>query len=237
MKAERAAREIASVRQGSKVLAIGSIDVRRPRDLEGAVSGCVQELGQIDYVICGAAGNFLAPIVQLSDNAFKTVLDIDLLGSWNTLKATVPHLLASAARYNKNNNTSQNTDANFGTGGRIIFISATLGYTGVPLQTHAAAAKAGVDALAIQVAIELGPRGITSNVIAPGMIAGTEGADRLLKDSNNCRITKSVPSGRLGAVKDVADATVYLLSHAGSYVNGEILVGKHADEANLTAKN
>ena len=60
------------------------------------------------------------------------------------------------------------------TGGRAVFVSATMHYTGVPFQTHVAAAKAGVDALSNNIALEFGPLGITSNVIAPGPIEGTE---------------------------------------------------------------
>jgi 2,4-dienoyl-CoA reductase [(3E)-enoyl-CoA-producing], peroxisomal len=61
-----------------------------------------------------------------------------------------------------------------GTGGRIIFVSATAHYTGVPSQTHVSAAKAAIDVLSNNVAIEFGPWGITSNIIAPGTIANTE---------------------------------------------------------------
>lgn len=110
-----------------------------------------------------------------------------------------------------------------GTGGRIIFMSATLGYTGNQLMTHAAAAKAGVDSLSVQTAIECGPRGITSNVIAPGAIRGTEGAARLIDESSAGR---DVPSGRVGHVKDISDATIFLFSDAGNYVNGATLVGE-----------
>ena len=94
-------------------------------------------------------------------------------------------------------------------------------------------AKAGVDALSVQTAIELGPRGITSNVIAPGPIIGTEGTDRLIKNGNNSSVGNGVPSGRLGHVKDVADATIFLFSDAGNYVNGETLVGKSRDPAHM----
>lgn len=81
--------------------------------------------------------------------------------------------------------------------------------------------------MAVQCAIELGPRGITSNVIAPGPIAGTEGVDRLYKDGVHAGASKAIPSGRLGRTKDIADATVYLFSDAGNYVNGATLVGKY----------
>ena len=170
----------------------------------------------------GAAGNFLASINQLSTNAFKSVMDIDVLGSYNTAKATLPHLLTSASKHRSDGTTTSPA----GTGGRIVFVSATFHYTAMPLQTHVSVAKAGVDALSNNVAVEFGPRGITSNVIAPGPIAGTEGMERLAKvdEASNSRAT--VPLGRWGTVKEISDATVYLFSDAGSYVTGHALVGK-----------
>lgn len=98
----------------------------------------------------GAAGNFLASMDQLSPNAMKSVIDIDVLGSYNTVKATLPYLVESASRHRTNGHTQPAS----GTGGRIIFVSATLHYSGTPLQTHVAVAKAGVDAMAVSVAIE-----------------------------------------------------------------------------------
>jgi peroxisomal 2,4-dienoyl-CoA reductase len=95
---------------------------------------------------------------------------------------------------------------------------------GNQLMTHAVVAKAGVDALSVQTAIEYGPRGITSNVIAPGAIQGTEGMTRLT--GNDSDAGRDVPSGRLGHVKDIADATIFLFSDAGNYVNGDTLVGE-----------
>ena len=111
-------------------------------------------------------------------------------------------------------------------GGRIIFVSATLHYTGTPLQAHVGVAKAGVDALSNSVAIEFGPRGITSNIIAPGPIAGTEGMERLSRKEDAAAGKKQIPLGRWGTVREIADATVYLFSEAASYVNGTTLVGE-----------
>ena len=111
-------------------------------------------------------------------------------------------------------------------GGRIIFVSSTTSYTGNQLVTHGVVAKAGVDALSAQLAIELGPRGITSNVIAPGAIADTEGTRRLIASEDAAGAHRKIPLGRLGSLKDIGDATVYLFSEAGGYVNGTILVGK-----------
>lgn len=142
-------------------------DVRKPADLEQAVSKTRTELGRIDFVICGAAGNLLvscqtlclsketpadcsslSPIDGLSPNGFKTVIDIDLLGTYNTIKATLPLVRESRGAY--------------------LHISATLHYRGTPWQAHVSAAKAGVDALSQALAVEEGPRGVRSNVIAPG---------------------------------------------------------------------
>ncbi|EHL01119.1 putative Peroxisomal 2,4-dienoyl-CoA reductase SPS19 [Glarea lozoyensis 74030] len=189
-KTEKMAQSIATARKGAKVIGIGGADVRSIESLEKAVERCVRELGGIDYVIAGAAGNFLSPIAGLSANAFKTVMDIDTLG------------------------------------GRILFISAAFHYTGMPLQTHAAAAKAGVDAIMAGTALEYGPYGITSNVITPGPIAGTEGMARLgdPKSEATGAAQRKNPLGRYGTVKEIADGTVYLFADTGSYVNGEVLV-------------
>ncbi|KAK4546541.1 hypothetical protein LTR36_001758 [Oleoguttula mirabilis] len=220
-KTEKGAEDIATVRSGSKVIGIGGVDVRDPKALQAAADRCAKELGGIDFAIAGAAGNFLAPMAQLSPNAFKTVMDIDALGSYNTTKAVLPYLVESAQKY-KNIGSSQPT----GTGGRMIFISATFHYKGQPLQAHVAAAKAAVDQISHSVAIEYGPYGVTSNIITPGPIANTEGVERLSKtDPKSMKASmKRIPLGRYGEVKEIADATVYLFSEAGSYVNGNTLV-------------
>lgn len=211
-KTERVAKDIASSRPGAKVVGIGAVDVRKIESLTAAADQCAKELGAIDYVIAGAAGNFIAPISALSANAFRTVIDIDVNGSYNTLKATMPYLIDSAAKK--------------AGGGRIIFISASFHYTGAPLQTHVVAAKAAVDALSANVALELGPRGVTSNIICPGPIAGTEGMERLATKSamSAANTAKVVPLARYGTVKEIADATIYLFSDTGNFVNGAVLV-------------
>ncbi|RYP02673.1 hypothetical protein DL764_005663 [Monosporascus ibericus] len=217
-KTEAAAIDIATAREGAKVIGIGGCDVRNPGNLESAAERCVKELGAIDFVIAGAAGNFVAPISGLSTNAFKSVIDIDVLGTYNTVKTTMPYLVKSAAR---NPNPSQNGL----TGGRILYVSATFHYTGMPLQAHVSAAKASVDSIMASVALEYGPLGVTSNVISPGGIAGTEGMERLSSSAVDEKTSgKIVPLGRWGTIRDIADATVYVFSDAGNYVNGEILV-------------
>ncbi|KAG0243265.1 hypothetical protein BGW41_002450 [Actinomortierella wolfii] len=124
----------------------------------------------------------------------------DLIGTFNSTKCCFPHLKASK--------------------GSIINVSATLHYNGTVFQSHASAAKAGVDALSRVWANEWGPLGIRSNVIAPGPIAGTVGMAKLSPDGETVRI----PIGRMGEVRDIEHATLYLASDAGSFVTGQILV-------------
>ncbi|OQU97752.1 hypothetical protein CLAIMM_03639 [Cladophialophora immunda] len=147
-KTELVAQRIASCRPGCKVLGIGGVDVRKVESLTNAVERCVKELGSLDFLIAGAAGNFLSPLHKLSPNAFKSVIDIDVLGSYNITKLALPHLVSSVQQ----NNSYSSTPA-----GRIIYVSATLHYTGIPLQAHASVAKAGIDALSSSVAIECYP--------------------------------------------------------------------------------
>ncbi|KAI1341581.1 hypothetical protein F5Y15DRAFT_376544 [Xylariaceae sp. FL0016] len=225
-KTEDVAADIATARKGAKVLGIGGCDVRDPESLKQAAERCVKELGAIDFVIAGAAGNFVAPITGLSSNGFKTVMEIDVLGTYNTVKATIPYLVESAAR-----NPNPSNDGL--TGGRIIYVSATFHYAGMPMQAHVSAAKASVDSIMASVALEFGPLGITSNVIAPGGIAGTEGMERLASSKMDYNeAAKMIPSGRWGTIRDIADATVFLFSDAGNYVNGDALVVDGADWRN-----
>jgi len=176
-------------------------DVRQPHMLKEAVEMTIAKFGRIDFVICGAAGNFLAPISGLSENGFKTVMDIDTIGTYNTIKATLPHVRKSKGSY--------------------IHVSATLHYRGTPYQVHVSAAKAGVDALSAVLAIEEGPHGVRSNVIAPGPIRGTEGMKRLGRVDRGH--TFNAPVGREGEIQDVANATVFLFSGVASYITGQVL--------------
>jgi len=200
-KGEAAAKELTEATGRKCVFA--SVDVRKPETLKAAAKKCIEVYGKIDFVICGAAGNFLAPISGLSENAFRTVIEIDTLGTYNTIKATLPYIRESRGSY--------------------IHVSATLHYRGTPYQAHVSAAKAGVDALSNVVAVEEGPRGVRSNVIAPGPIQGTEGMDRLTPQAMKDVITKQVPLQRQGTIDDIANMSVFLFSDAANWVNGQII--------------
>ncbi|KAJ3162062.1 hypothetical protein HDU86_005760 [Geranomyces michiganensis] len=123
-------------------------DVRSYPDVVAAMKKCREHFGKIDIVVCGAAGNFLSTVEGISANGFKSVIDIDLIGTFNTAKAALPHLKESK--------------------GSLLSISATFHYVGSPLQAHCAAAKAGVDALTRTLAVEWGQYDIRVNAIAPG---------------------------------------------------------------------
>ncbi|KAI0638735.1 2,4-dienoyl-CoA reductase [Trametes polyzona] len=180
-------------------------DVRDPKQVQDAVAKTIEKFGRIDFVICGAAGNFLAPISKLSENGFRTVIEIDTLGTYHTIKATLPHLRKSKGSY--------------------IHVSATLHYRGTPYQVHVSAAKAAVDATSAVLAVEEGPHGIRSNVIAPGPIAGTEGMDRLSAKGPDGAAQAGAwlcPLGRDGDVRDVANAAVFLFSDAARFITGQV---------------
>jgi 2,4-dienoyl-CoA reductase [(3E)-enoyl-CoA-producing], peroxisomal len=179
-------------------------DVRDPAAVGETVAAAVAELGRLDILINGAAGNFVCLAENLSPNGFGTVVDIDLKGTFNASRAALPHLKAR--------------------GGSVINISATLPYLGTMGQSHAAAAKAGIDSLTRTLAVEWGPLGIRVNGIAPGPIDGTEGVRRLTSEASREQAVRTCPMGRLGTTDDIANAALYLCSDAASYVNGVTLV-------------
>lgn len=180
------------------------VDVRDPVALEAVVQRIEAEAGRLDLVIAGAAGNFLAPAVTLSANGFGTVIDIDLKGTFHTCKAGFP--LLSRSR------------------GSVVALSATLHYTGTPMQVHAVSAKAGIDAMIRTLAVEWGPAGIRVNSVAPGPIAQTPGIDKLAPGGMLDKLARSIPLQRLGTKTDVADTILFLASPAASFISGAVIV-------------
>lgn len=179
-------------------------DVRHPESLEAAAAHAVKELGRLDILVNGAAGNFLCPSADLSPNGFAAVVDIDAKGTWHACRAAYHAWMKEH-------------------GGSILNISATLHYGGTPGQLHVAAAKAAVDALTRTLAVEWGPLSIRSNAIAPGPIGDTEGARRLFPGEAAGRLAGLVPTRRLGTVEDIALLALFVLSDAGSNLNGAII--------------
>ena len=179
-------------------------DVREYEKIEEAVLATVSKFGRIDIVVNGAAGNFLCKAEDLSPNGFGTVVDIDLKGTFNVCRAAFSQL-----KENK---------------GQVLNISATLHYLGTPMQLHVSAAKAGVDALTRNLAVEWGRYGIRVNGIAPGPIEDTEGMKRLVPAPIKEKLKQNIPLGRFGRISDIETAAVFLCSDAASFINGEVLV-------------
>lgn len=179
-------------------------DVREYDRVEDAIKQAADKFGKIDIVVNGAAGNFLCAADQLSANGFGTVVDIDTKGTFNVCRAAFEELKKSQ--------------------GQILNISATLHYLATPMQIHVSAAKAGVDAITRNLSAEWGRHGIRVNGIAPGPIEDTEGMKRLLMPELKDKITKKIPLGRLGRIKDIENAALFLTSDAASYINGVTLV-------------
>jgi len=178
-------------------------DVRKPDEVQKAIAATVEKFGKIDIVVNGAAGNFLCPAEELSPNGFGTVVDIDLKGTFNVCRAAFPELKKHQ--------------------GQILNISATLHYLGTPLQLHVSAAKAGVDALTTNLAVEWGRYGIRVNAIAPGPIGDTEGMKRLVPEPIKEQLKKRIPLGRFGSIRDIEEAAVFLCSDSASYINGVVI--------------
>ncbi len=179
-------------------------DVRDFAAVENAVSETVKQFGKIDIAVNGAAGNFLCKAEELSPNGFGTVVDIDTKGTFNVCRAAFAELEKSK--------------------GQILNISATLHYTATNMQIHVSAAKAGVDAMTRNLALEWGKHGIRVNGIAPGPIADTEGFQRLVPQQLKEKLEKKIPLQRFGNISDIADAALFLASDAASYISGVTLV-------------
>jgi peroxisomal 2,4-dienoyl-CoA reductase len=179
-------------------------DVRKVEEVQTVIDETVQRFGRLDIVVNGAAGNFLCAAEEMSPNGFGTVVDIDLKGTFNVCRTAFPHLKKHR--------------------GQILNISATLHYHGTPYQLHVSAAKAGVDALTRNLAVEWGREGIRVNAIAPGPIEDTEGMSRLVPEPIKDRLRKRIPLGRFGRISDIERTALFLCSDAASFINGAIIV-------------
>lgn len=209
-----ASRNLDKLKEAAKKLCAASgrrclplcIDVRQPQSIQAAVDDTLKEFGRVDVLINNAAGNFLCPASALSFNAFKTVLEIDTMGTFNTSKVLYEKWFKEH-------------------GGTIVNVSATLGYRGQALQVHAGSAKAANDAMTRHLAVEWGPSGVRVNAVAPGPISGTEGYRRLGGPRGEVSgAFQSVPLQRAGNKTEMAHCSLFLASPASSYVTGSVLV-------------
>jgi NAD(P)-dependent dehydrogenase (short-subunit alcohol dehydrogenase family) len=198
---EKAAAAAAEIGHG----AIGlSCDVRDYAQIRAALEETKDKLGPLDIVISGAAGNFVAPALGMSANGFRTVVDIDLNGTFNVFRACYDLLKTPGAS--------------------LIAITAGQAVNPSMMQAHVCAAKAGINQLIRVLAMEWGPSGVRVNGISPGPIAGTEGMARLSPTPESDKaITARIPLRRFGEVGEVAESAVFLVSDSARYVTGTIL--------------
>ena len=193
------------IRKAGGAAFTAALDVRDYAALDAALKKTRDELGEIDILLCGAAGNFPAPVIGMSANAFKAVIDIDLLGTFNTCRAAYEHLKKPGAS--------------------VISISASHAGTPIAYQSHVCAAKAGVELLTRTLAIEWGGVGIRANCITPGPTDDTEGMRRLAPTEEiRRRVIASVPLKRYGTKDELADLALFLCSDAASFITGAVYV-------------
>jgi NAD(P)-dependent dehydrogenase (short-subunit alcohol dehydrogenase family) len=175
-------------------------DVRDSEAVDAAFARTRETLGSVTGVVCGAAGNFVAPAQTISTNGFRAVVDIDLLGSFHVAKAGFDQLKE--------------------TGGSVLFVSGGQSFMTFLDQAHVGAAKAGVDQLMRSLALEWARHGIRANSIVPGPVSGTEGMRRLTESSAGQAWVDSVPLGRFAEPEEIGRMAVVMLSRLGSYMTG-----------------
>ena len=181
-----------------------SADVRDAQAVATALKSTHDALGAIDVLVSGAAGNFPSTALGMSPNGFKAVVDIDLIGTFNVLRMAHEFLRKPGAS--------------------IVNISAPQAVVPMAMQAHVCAAKAGVDMLTRVLALEWGGDGIRVNAVVPGPIEGTEGMTRLAPTPQaEQKVIGSVPLGRMGTRKDVADFVMFLASPRAAYITGAII--------------
>ncbi|XP_033747802.1 peroxisomal 2,4-dienoyl-CoA reductase-like isoform X1 [Pecten maximus] len=186
------------------------MDVRNPESILKAADTALTEFGRIDYLINGAAGNFLSPVTGLSFNAFKTVMEIDAHGTFNVSKVIYE-------KYMKDH------------GGVIVNITATLQVRGQVLQAHAGSAKAAIEAMTKHMAVEWGMDGVRVVCVAPGPIEDTEGMRRLGGENINDSFVKGIPVQRLGTREDIGNTVLYVVSDAAQLVTGTVIIADGGD--------
>ena len=192
-----------SIRAAGGTAETAALDVRDYAALEAAFGSASERHGEIDILLCGAAGNFPAPVTGMSANGFKAVIDIDLLGTFNTCRAAYAFLRKPGAS--------------------VISISANHAQTPIAWQSHVCAAKAGVELFTKTLAIEWGPVGIRANCITPGPTDDTEGMRRLAPTEEiRRRVAEGVPLRRFGTKDELADLALFLSSDAAGYMTGGV---------------
>lgn len=183
-----------------------TLDIRDDERVDEVVGEFWEEWGRIDVLINNAGANFMSPAAAISANGWRTIVDINLNGTFLMSKAVGTRMMGD------------------GEGGRIINMSATNAHNASPMIAHSGASKAGINSMTETLAVEWGAAGITVNAILPGPVR-TEGSDeRLWKDEDLVDEMESrIPLGRFGTPEDIAPLAMFLASEAGGFITGALI--------------
>jgi 3-oxoacyl-[acyl-carrier protein] reductase len=201
----------AITRGGGRCLT-AEVDVRQTRDVDAIVDRAVSELGSLDIVVANAGIARKVPLDQLDDDAWTTVLDVNLNGAWRCFRAALPHMRRAGF-------------------GRLLATSSVAGTVASwPSLPHYTASKAGLVGMIRTLAVEYGPDGITANAVAPGVIDTPQANDPVNSlGPDGLRATASkVPVRRVGTPEDIAYLYQYLASDQAGYVSGQLIVADGA---------
>ena len=198
--AEAVAREVSE--KGSTAISLLG-DVAQEADAERLVQQTVERLGRLDILVNNAAIRREAPVETLSLADWREVMSVTLDGAFLMSRAAIPHLLS-------------------GDPGAIINIGGLTAYTGAVHRAHVVSAKAGLDGFTKALAHELGPRGVTVNLVSPGMIDTNRAHSTSGGDPAHHQTTRTLV-GRRGTPDEVAAAVRYLAGPSGRFLTGQTL--------------
>lgn len=189
---------------GGTALAV-ECDVRERDSVEALVETTVEEFGGIDCLVNNAGASFMANFEGISENGWKTIVDINLHGTYHCTQAA-GEVMREAG------------------GGTIINFASVAGQEGAPYMSHYAAAKAGIINLTSTLAFEWAGHGIRVNCIAPGFVAtpGVESQMGVTADE----ISRDEVDRKIGTSAEIADITQFLASPASSYITGETVTAR-----------
>ena len=177
-------------------------DVTDPASVDAAFSEVEAKLGPVEVVVANAGITRDTLLMRMSDEDFVSVIDTNLTGAFRVVKRASKGMMK--ARY-----------------GRIVLVSSVVGLLGSAGQVNYSASKSGLIGLARSVTRELGSRGITANVVAPGFIDTDMTA--VLPEEQKAQYKKSIPAGRYGTAEEVAKVICWLASDDAAYVSGAVI--------------